>query len=162
MAGRCCTRGVWDFFIRSQRIGWNSKPDYRTIFCSVASKKTGLYEQDPDSPSPRSDYRYKIDDRQSENIKFFTFGGFFFTVLLRHASKGNERNMAENWRILLWKTLYRQGLNLVVEMLRGLENHPDFRADTSTLQRIALLANAVRNADVADRGSTGLRDSRDR
>jgi uracil-DNA glycosylase family 4 len=32
---------------------------------------------------------------------------------------------------------------LVIEMLRSLENHPDFRADTSTLQRIALLANSV-------------------
>jgi len=39
------------------------------------------------------------------------------------------------------ETLYHQGLNLVVAMLRGLENRPDFRADTSTLQRIALLAN---------------------
>jgi uracil-DNA glycosylase family 4 len=47
--------------------------------------------------------------------------------------------------------LYRQGLSLVVKMLRGLENHPDVRADTSTLQRIALLAPAVRNADVAER-----------
>jgi uracil-DNA glycosylase family 4 len=37
------------------------------------------------------------------------------------------------------ETLYQQGLNLVVEMLSGLENRPDFRADTSTLQRIALL-----------------------
>jgi uracil-DNA glycosylase len=36
--------------------------------------------------------------------------------------------------------LYHRGLNLVVAMLRGLENRPDFRADTSTLQRIALLA----------------------
>ncbi len=44
MAGRCCTRGVSDFFIRSQKIGWNSKPDYQTIFCRVALKKTGLYE----------------------------------------------------------------------------------------------------------------------
>jgi uracil-DNA glycosylase len=40
------------------------------------------------------------------------------------------------------ETLYQQGLNLVVQMLRGLENRPDFRADTSTLQRIALLANS--------------------
>jgi uracil-DNA glycosylase len=39
------------------------------------------------------------------------------------------------------ETLYHQGLNLVVAMLRGLENRPGFRADTSTLQRIALLAN---------------------
>jgi uracil-DNA glycosylase len=35
---------------------------------------------------------------------------------------------------------YRQGLNLVVRMLRSLENLPDFRADTFTLQRIARLA----------------------
>jgi len=35
---------------------------------------------------------------------------------------------------------YRQGLNLVVRMLRSLENIPDFRADTFTLQRIARLA----------------------
>ena len=35
---------------------------------------------------------------------------------------------------------YRQGLNLVVGMLRSLENLPDFRADTFTLQRIARLA----------------------
>lgn len=47
--------------------------------------------------------------------------------------------------------LYRQGLSLVVEMLRGLENHPGFRADTYTLQRIALLAPAARNADIAER-----------
>jgi uracil-DNA glycosylase len=35
---------------------------------------------------------------------------------------------------------YSQGLNLVVRMLRSLENLPDFRADTFTLQRIARLA----------------------
>jgi DNA polymerase len=35
---------------------------------------------------------------------------------------------------------YRQGLNLVVRMLRSLENIPDFRADTFTLQRIVRLA----------------------
>ncbi len=40
---------------------------------------------------------------------------------------------------------YWQGLNLVVEMLRGLENEPDFRADTSTLQKIAMLANGMTN-----------------
>jgi uracil-DNA glycosylase len=34
---------------------------------------------------------------------------------------------------------YRQGLNLLVEMLRGLEDHSDFRADISILQRIDLL-----------------------
>jgi uracil-DNA glycosylase family 4 len=41
---------------------------------------------------------------------------------------------------------YRQGLNLVVEMLRSLENLPDFRADTSTLQRIARLADSAKNS----------------
>jgi uracil-DNA glycosylase len=40
---------------------------------------------------------------------------------------------------------YWQGLNLVVEMLRGLENDRDFRADTSTLRKIAMLANGVTN-----------------
>jgi uracil-DNA glycosylase len=34
---------------------------------------------------------------------------------------------------------YRQGLNLLVEMLRGLEDLSDFRADISILQRINLL-----------------------
>jgi uracil-DNA glycosylase family 4 len=34
---------------------------------------------------------------------------------------------------------YRQGLNLLVEMLRGLEDLSNFRADISILQRIALL-----------------------
>jgi uracil-DNA glycosylase family 4 len=34
---------------------------------------------------------------------------------------------------------YRQGLNVVVEMLRGLEDQSEFRADISILQRIALL-----------------------
>jgi len=87
IAGRCYTRGVWDFFIRSQKIGWNSKPDYQTIFCRVASKQTGLYEQ---------------------------------------------------------------GLNLVLEMLRGLENRHDFRADISTLQRIALLAHTVRDTGASE------------
>lgn len=43
------------------------------------------------------------------------------------------------------EAIYRQGLNLVVEMLRGLENNPDFRADTSTLQKIAALANGLNN-----------------
>jgi uracil-DNA glycosylase len=38
---------------------------------------------------------------------------------------------------------YQQGLNLVIEMLRGLEKYSDFRADTSTLQRIHRLANSV-------------------
>lgn len=68
--------GVWGFFIRSQKIGWYSKPNYQTIFCRVVSMKIGLFEQ---------------------------------------------------------------GLNLIVEMLRGLQNRPDVRADASTLQRIALL-----------------------
>src|SRR5580693_7672298 len=39
---------------------------------------------------------------------------------------------------------YRQGLNLVVEMLRSLEKLPDFRADTFTLQRIARLADSAK------------------
>jgi uracil-DNA glycosylase family 4 len=39
---------------------------------------------------------------------------------------------------------YRQGLNLVVEMLRSLEKLPDFRADTFTLQRIARLADTAK------------------
>jgi uracil-DNA glycosylase len=34
---------------------------------------------------------------------------------------------------------YRQGLSVLVEMLRRLQDHSDFRADISTLQRIALL-----------------------
>jgi uracil-DNA glycosylase len=37
------------------------------------------------------------------------------------------------------KVLYRQGLDLVVKMLRSLENRPDFRADVSTLRRITRL-----------------------
>ena len=40
--------------------------------------------------------------------------------------------------------LYEQGLSLAVEMLRRLESRSDFRADTSTLHRIAILENAVR------------------
>jgi len=52
------------------------------------------------------------------------------------------------------EALFRQGLNLVVEMLRGLENDPDFRADSSTLQKIAMLANGVANTDAnGDSGS---------
>src|ERR1700722_375282 len=39
---------------------------------------------------------------------------------------------------------YRRGLNLVVEMLRSLENLPDFRADTFTLQRITRLADSAK------------------
>lgn len=34
---------------------------------------------------------------------------------------------------------YQQGLNVLVEMLRGLRDHSDFRADVAVLQRIALL-----------------------
>jgi uracil-DNA glycosylase len=37
---------------------------------------------------------------------------------------------------------FEQGLNLIIEMLRGLENPADIRADISTLQRIALLGNS--------------------
>jgi uracil-DNA glycosylase len=52
--------------------------------------------------------------------------------------------------VALKKTgLYEQGLSLVVEMLRSLENLPDFRADTFTLQRIARLADSGKNT-VAD------------
>jgi hypothetical protein len=43
MTGRCCTLGGWDFSTRWERIGWNSKPDYQTIFCRMALK-TGLYD----------------------------------------------------------------------------------------------------------------------
>ena len=43
-----------------------------------------------------------------------------------------------------------QGLDLVLEMLRNLGSQPDFRADTSTLQRIALLANLPREAAAAE------------
>jgi uracil-DNA glycosylase family 4 len=84
---RCCTHGVWVFFIRSQKIGWNSKPIYQTIFSRVASIKTRLFEQ---------------------------------------------------------------GLNLVVEMLRGLEQGPDLRADRRVLQRIAELGKSVRESDAAE------------
>jgi hypothetical protein len=35
-AGRCCTPGGWDFFILWQKIGWSSKLDCQTIFCSTA------------------------------------------------------------------------------------------------------------------------------
>jgi uracil-DNA glycosylase family 4 len=45
---------------------------------------------------------------------------------------------------------YRQGLNLVVEMLRDLGNQPDFRADTSTLRRIALLAKPAPDTGVTE------------
>ena len=45
---------------------------------------------------------------------------------------------------------FQQGLNVIVEMLRGLQNQPDFRADTSTLQRIAALANSVKETALTD------------
>jgi uracil-DNA glycosylase len=45
---------------------------------------------------------------------------------------------------------YRQGLNLVVEMLRSLENLPDFRADTFTLQRIVRLADSARSTGAVE------------
>jgi uracil-DNA glycosylase len=48
------------------------------------------------------------------------------------------------------EAVFQQGLNLVVEMLRSLENHPDFRADASTLQRIVLLANTARDTAVTE------------
>ena len=48
------------------------------------------------------------------------------------------------------EALFKQGLNLVVEMLRGLENDPDFRADNSALERIALLGRSVRDTGAAE------------
>jgi uracil-DNA glycosylase family 4 len=83
---RCCTHGAWDFFIRSRKIGWNSKPIYQTIFSRVASIKTRLFEQ---------------------------------------------------------------GLRLVVETLRGLEEGPDLHVDRRVLQRIEELGKSVRDSDVA-------------
>jgi uracil-DNA glycosylase len=61
------------------------------------------------------------------------------------------------------ETLYRQGLSIVVEMLRGLEDRPDFRADTSTLQRIAQLANSMREpaATEEERVSEVLQSDKD-
>ena len=44
------------------------------------------------------------------------------------------------------ETFFRKGLTLLIGMLRSLENHPDFRADTSTIKRITGLANSVRDA----------------
>jgi uracil-DNA glycosylase len=49
---------------------------------------------------------------------------------------------------------YRQGLNLVVEMLRSLEKLPDFRADTFTLQRIARLADTAKHMVSVEEPST--------
>jgi uracil-DNA glycosylase family 4 len=49
----------------------------------------------------------------------------------------NDRNNCQSFM----EEEYRQGLSLVVRMLRSLENLPDFRADIFTLQRIARLAN---------------------
>ena len=49
---------------------------------------------------------------------------------------------------------YRQGLNLVVEMLRSLEKLPDFRADSFTLQRIARLADSEKYMDPVEEPST--------
>jgi uracil-DNA glycosylase family 4 len=87
VVGRCCTHGVWDFFIRSRKIGWNSKPIYQTIFSRVASIKTRLFEQ---------------------------------------------------------------GLHLVVEMLRGLEEGPELRADRRVLLRIAQLGKSVRDSGATE------------
>jgi uracil-DNA glycosylase family 4 len=55
------------------------------------------------------------------------------------------RNMA-----LAKSGAYKQGLNLVLEMLRGLENGPDFRADTSALERIARLGRSARNTSASE------------
>jgi uracil-DNA glycosylase family 4 len=48
----------------------------------------------------------------------------------------NDRNNCQSFM----EEEYRQGLTLVVRMLRSMESLPDFRADTFTLQRIARLA----------------------
>jgi uracil-DNA glycosylase len=48
------------------------------------------------------------------------------------------------------KAAFQQGLNLIVEMLRELQNQPDFRADTTMLQRIAALANPVQETALTD------------
>jgi uracil-DNA glycosylase len=45
---------------------------------------------------------------------------------------------------------FQRGLNLTVEMLRGLQHQPDFRADTSMLQRIASLASPVEETGATD------------
>jgi len=44
------------------------------------------------------------------------------------------------------ETLFKRGLTLLIGMLRNLENHPDFRVDTSTIKRITGLADSVRLA----------------
>jgi uracil-DNA glycosylase len=44
------------------------------------------------------------------------------------------------------ETLFTRGLTLLIGMLRNLENHPDFRVDTSTIKRITGLADSVRLA----------------
>src|ERR1700751_3443434 len=44
------------------------------------------------------------------------------------------------------ETLFKRGLTLLIGILRNLENHPDFRVDTSTIKRITGLADSVRLA----------------
>src|SRR5271157_4706088 len=58
---------------------------------------------------------------------------------LSEAALSQQKNDRNNCQSFMEEE-YRQGLNLVVRMLRSLENLPDFRADTFTLQRIARLA----------------------
>jgi len=58
---------------------------------------------------------------------------------LSEAALSQQKNDRNNCQSFMEEE-YRQGLNLVVRMLRSLENIPDFRADTFTLQRIARLA----------------------
>jgi uracil-DNA glycosylase family 4 len=41
---------------------------------------------------------------------------------------------------------YQQGLNLLIETLRGLQDHSDLRADTSILRRIELLPSSLEDA----------------
>jgi uracil-DNA glycosylase len=43
--GRCSMHGASDFFIRSQKIGWNSKPNCQTIFVEMGLMQTQLFEQ---------------------------------------------------------------------------------------------------------------------
>jgi uracil-DNA glycosylase family 4 len=65
-----------------------------------------------------------------------SFGIAYLVYLRLLYHNKNDRNNCQSFM----EEEYRQGLNLVVGMFRSLENLPDFRADTFTLQRIARLA----------------------
>jgi uracil-DNA glycosylase family 4 len=60
------------------------------------------------------------------------------------------RNMA-----LAKSGAYEQGLDLVLEMFRGLENEPNFRADISALERIAGLGRSARNISPIEERTAG-------